>query len=357
MRKYFYSIPTFTSSTWALLGISRFLLAFVVMISSGHLNKFTDVGLFLSVIREFGGKTAVMVFLMISGISVGRSIMKSNEGFIKRRFLRIYPLYFVAVLITVFLQYYLGSPYLVNGTNYVAAGLMTSISNFLLLQGLVSLTIIYNGALWSLSVEFFLYLILPLIFTMRLRYVYILALISLIIFITHTHFLSPHLYGVLHIIWAWPFIIGFLLAVRKQFFGIIPLILIGAFGIYHNYKMDYVQEPYSYLWFIVAFIVVVFFIYFKITLSKNIKVVFDYLGTISYPLYLFHYPFYFILYDLGIRESYLFVCLAILFSIPFNYIFDVWLRSVFWEPFIEKIELILNIFLGNRVVNKLEKMN
>jgi peptidoglycan/LPS O-acetylase OafA/YrhL len=40
---------------------------------------------------------------MISGISVGHSFNKNKAGFLKRRFLRIYPLYFAeAILGTVF---------------------------------------------------------------------------------------------------------------------------------------------------------------------------------------------------------------------------------------------------------------
>lgn len=355
MIKYFHKNPTFTSSTWAILALTRFLLAFIVMVGNGHLDKFTDVGGFFSVIREFGGKTAVMVFLMISGISVGYSFMKSKTGFLKRRFLRIYPLYFTAVLGTVLLQYYLGSPYLVKVTNYQAAGYLTSISNFLLLQGIASLTILYNSPLWSISVEVFLYLMLPLLHVLRLRYTYIIAFLSLVLYIAHSYLFSLDLYGAQHIIYAWPFIVGFLITVKKQFWGVIPLLLMGAFGIYYDFEMEFVSEKYGFIWFLITVSLVIYFMYVKLDLPNHVIIIFNYLGTISYPLYLFHIPFYFILYHIGIREDYFLVSIAIILCIPTNYIFDVWLKKIFWKPLVAKTEFIANRLLSNRTAIILKK--
>jgi peptidoglycan/LPS O-acetylase OafA/YrhL len=351
MKKYFYSELTFTSSTWALLAISRFFLAFIVMAAYGHLDKFTDLNIFFNTIREFGGKAAVMVFLMISGISVGYSMMKSKEGFFKRRFLRIYPLYFIAVLLAVVLQYYLGSPYLVRDTTFVAAGNLTSISNFLLLQGIASLPITYNNPLWSISVEVFLYLILPLLYRLRFHYVYLIALLSVLLFLTHTHLFLINLFGVQHIIYAWPFLIGFLIAVKKQFWGALSLILIGAFGIYYNFLMAVVIEKFAFMWFLLTVALVICFMYVKINLPNYIKICFNYLGMISYPMYLFHIPFYFILYRIGIRDAYLLVSLAILFCIPINFIFDIWLKQIFWKPLVHNIESLSNRFSINLTEN------
>lgn len=338
MRKYFYSEATFTSSTWALLAVTRFFLAFIVMLAYGHLDKFSDLSFFYIMIREFGGKAAVMVFLMISGISVGYSILKSKEGFFKRRFLRIYPLYFIAVLLAVFLQNYLGSPYLVRDTTFVAAGYLTTISNFLLLQGIASLSITYNNPVWSISVEVFLYLILPLLYTLRLPYIYLIAIFSVLLYVTHTHLFVLSLYGVQHIIYAWPFIIGFLIAVKKEFWGVLPLILIGTFGIYYNFLMEVVIEKFAFIWFLLTVVLVISFMYAKINLPNTIKSFFNYLGMISYPMYLFHIPFYFILYHIGIRDTYLFVGLGILFCIPINFIFDIWLKKIFWKPLVTNIQ-------------------
>lgn len=144
-----------TESTWAIFAITRFLLAFVVLIH--HIEIYFDFikgNSKLEFIASFGGKASVLGFLLISGISIGHSFSIKKEGFLKRRFLRIYPLYFFAVLFTVILQYYLGSPYQLPNSNLVSAGIFTSIGNLLLLQGIAVIPIIYNYPLWSLGVEY-----------------------------------------------------------------------------------------------------------------------------------------------------------------------------------------------------------
>jgi peptidoglycan/LPS O-acetylase OafA/YrhL len=213
MNKCFYKNPTFTDSTWALLAITRFCLAFIVMY--GHLY-FHVLGLKLMTFQfifDLGGKAAVMAFLLISGLSIGYSYDKNNVGFIKRRFLRIYPLYFTAVLLGVFLQYYLKSPYELPNSTMVAAGNLTSVANFLLLQGITAITITYNGPLWSIGVEVFLYLMVPLLMLLRMRYIVIITLISMFAF---TFLDYDFLFGYSNFIWAWPFLIGFIISAKKK---------------------------------------------------------------------------------------------------------------------------------------------
>jgi peptidoglycan/LPS O-acetylase OafA/YrhL len=347
IKKYFYSQPTFTSSTWALLAITRFFLALMVMVSLGHLNNFVKVDGLLRDLGDFGGKTAVIAFLMISGISIGYSFNKNKKGFLKRRFLRIYPLYFAAIFGTVILQFYLGSPYMVKDTNFAVSGYLTSIANFLLLQGIVAIDISYNGPVWSISVEAFLYLMLPLIFNLRLRWIYLIAIVSLTSFILHPYIGGVSLYGKKHLIYAWPFIVGFLIAVKRQFWCTIPIILVGAFGIYYSYLFELISEKYSFIWFFITFVLIVFVLYFKIDLSKKTKFLFNFLGTISFPMYLFHIPLYFLLYYLGFRESYSFVGLSVLLSIPIHYVFDVWLSRIFWKPVVAKVMGLSNVVFSN----------
>jgi peptidoglycan/LPS O-acetylase OafA/YrhL len=302
----------------------------------------------------FGGKTAVMVFLMISGISVGRSFNKNKAGFLKRRFLRIYPLYFAAILGTVFLQFYLGSPYFVNNSTYVAAGNLTSCANLLLLQGIAALNIMYNVPVWSIGVEFFLYLMLPLLFKLRLRYIYLIS-ISSVFFYLFSHNLSISLYGVQHAMYAWPFIIGFLIATKQQFWYTIPIVLVGTFAIYNNYLLELVLEKYSFIWYFVTFIFVVFLLYFKIELSKNTKFLFNFLGTISFPMYLFHIPLYLLMYHFGIRESYAFVGFSLLVCIPIHYVFDVWLSRIFWKSLVAQAEALSNVLFSKVISYKISK--
>lgn len=333
MKKIFYNKPTFTDTTWALLALTRFCLAFIVMY--GHLYRHILGLKFISFqfLFDLGGKASVMVFLLISGISIGHSFVTNSLGFIKRRFLRIYPLYFIAVLFGILLQYYLGSPYVLPNSTMVAAGSLTSVSNLLLLQGIASITITYNGPLWSIGVEVFLYLMTPLLMYLRMRYIIIITLISMFAF---TFLYHDFLFGYSNFIWAWPFLIGFIISAKKN--PLFAFLLFGLTLFIVFYQQKIFAESLSILLVSFSIIVILMSMYVKLDLSKKNKIFLNFLGTISYPLYIFHFPLYLLLYHLGIRESYIFVCLVILFCIPINYIFDVWLKKIFWKPLVYNIE-------------------
>lgn len=346
MNKLFNNKPIFTDSAWALLALTRFCLAFIVMLYIGHLSHFVhfaEYPMLFEKITNLGGRAAVVGFLFISGISIGYSYFQKKEGFLKRRFLRIYPLYFFAVLFAVFLQYFIGSPYQLPGVTMVAVGDLTSLANFLLLQGILSIDITYNSPLWSISVEFFLYLMVPLLFKLRLRYVYIVLIASMVLFTFEASIISQmDLYGVKIAIYAWPFILGFLISAKKQIKYTIPFLIMGVVSILYNVNL--MPDKLCWLTFSAVVLTVFFSIYVNIKLSDRTIKVFNFLGTISYPMYLFHIPLYLLLYYLGVREAYVFVLLVIVIVVPINYILDDYLKKVFWKPLVNTIELIINGF-------------
>src|SRR4051812_3996977 len=73
----------YTESSWALLAGLRFFLAFIVF--AGHLSWFADLGAILTGVSSFGGRPAVLGFLLISGLSIGHSIVSRPEGYFRRR--------------------------------------------------------------------------------------------------------------------------------------------------------------------------------------------------------------------------------------------------------------------------------
>jgi peptidoglycan/LPS O-acetylase OafA/YrhL len=347
MNRYFSNKPTFTESTWAVLAITRFFLAFVVLY--GHLF-FHILGLkFMpfQFIFDLGGKAAVMVFLLISGISIGHSYVRNRKEFFERRFLRIYPLYFIAVLFTVLLQYYVGSPYEVANSTMIAAGNLTSIANFLLLQGIASIAITYNGPLWSIGVEVFLYLMVPILMILRMRYILIITLISMFAF---TFLDNYFLYGYGNLLWAWPFLIGFIISAKKKPSFAIPLLGLSVFIVLYQHKIF--SDSLSIVLTSFGTLVCLIAMYMKLDLSKNTKIFFNFLGTISYPIYIFHLPIFILLYYLGVRESYSFIGLVILLCIAINYIFDVWLKKIFWKPLVDYIVTYIKEFKIKRMSNK-----
>jgi peptidoglycan/LPS O-acetylase OafA/YrhL len=326
-----------TESTWAIFAITRFLLAFVVLIH--HIEIYFDFikgNSKLEFIASFGGKASVLGFLLISGISIGHSFYINKDGFLIRRFLRIYPLYFFAVLFTVFLQYGLGSPYQLPNSNLVSAGIFTSIGNLLLLQGIAVIPIIYNYPLWSLGVECFLYLMVPLLFRLRLRYILVILVISICTFL----FKRDFFYGYIILKWAWPFIIGLIIVAKKQ--TSLTILLLIAMPIITAYDKISFSPLLSWLNVSLVAIICLFSLNFEVQLSKTVQKVFNFLGTISYPIYVLHLPILLLLYHCGITEVYTLIGLVILITIPLNYIFDDWLKRIFWKPLVSDFNGKLN---------------
>lgn len=81
---------------WAILAGLRFLLALIVV--GVHLARFANPNSLICRMAHLGGFTAVIGFLVVSGISMAASVERRPQGFLGRRVLRIYPLYLAAVL-------------------------------------------------------------------------------------------------------------------------------------------------------------------------------------------------------------------------------------------------------------------
>ena len=145
--------PVFDESSWAALAALRFAMASIVFL--GHLWWFTDVPRPLHALGILGGKAAVLGFLLISGVSIGHSFAERPDGYFVRRFLRIYPLYFVCVCFTQFLIFALPSPYGVPRVTLLGSGWKTAAANLLFLQDFAAVAVTFNSPLWTLSVEVF----------------------------------------------------------------------------------------------------------------------------------------------------------------------------------------------------------
>src|SRR6218665_3154567 len=91
-------------SQWALLALMRFGLSAIVAV--GHLGLFLpgEAG-WIHAANLLDGKAAVIGFLMISGYSIHASLEREPDGFLLRRFLRVYPLYFLCVLFTCLVEF------------------------------------------------------------------------------------------------------------------------------------------------------------------------------------------------------------------------------------------------------------
>lgn len=116
------------------------------------------------------GHYAVDVFIVLSGFSLMLSVIKNNYSikggiavFLKRRAIRILPPYYFSVLLSLLLiAFFIGSK---SGDRWDAAipvGIQELITHLFLIHDFFSDTIFkINYALWSISVEFRIYLFFP----------------------------------------------------------------------------------------------------------------------------------------------------------------------------------------------------
>jgi peptidoglycan/LPS O-acetylase OafA/YrhL len=291
---------------------------------------------------ELGGKAAVACFLLISGLSIGYSYKKSSVGYLQRRFLRIYPLYFFSILVTVFLQYFLGSPYHLPGVEMKSAGIITSIGNFFFLQGFLTIAIPYNGVVWTLAIEFFYYLLAPLLIKLSNTIIHILIITSILCFTLLNH---PSLYGYNALIYAWAWLIGFFISAQSQTLFSLIYLGFGTIAIYLNKHI--MSESLSFITFASFSLVSVLSIYSNFKLYSFLKNWFNYMGELSYPLYLFHMPLFLIFYYLGVRSSWVFLLLLLILIVPINFVFDKKLKQIYWKPII----LYINSKIASNVYN------
>jgi peptidoglycan/LPS O-acetylase OafA/YrhL len=134
------------------------------------LSKYTGLSIF-NYTDGFGAMYAVPLFFLISGYCIHASnirYIKSNshlplKDYYFRRFLRIYPPYLVALLITLAVNYSTITNYKPNGDDVLI--------HFFSLQGFTaSYFNTINIVLWTISVEIAFYAIYPIFYFIRFKY-------------------------------------------------------------------------------------------------------------------------------------------------------------------------------------------
>ncbi len=300
------------------MGIIRFLLALsVVTFHSNNLSHF----------RLFHQSLAVVSFFIISGFYMSlvldskyRPLKKRYQTFISNRFLRIYPLYFVVLFLTVGSSavkyfFHIGTPdnaishYLFYLPQTTHEGLETI--NFLVRNITLLLTTDYffvgsrgPGFLiiqqaWSLQVELIFYLIVPFLFYMKKKFLVLLSIAYVLVFFGYFH-LYHHM--------EQP-------TLTYRFFEYFVFFLLGILSYYWCKKVERLSLP---LLFhkIVAGIIILYILlytflpqnspahiydittfpyYFFLTLSissifivSRKSVIDNFIGGISYPLFVSH---------------------------------------------------------------------
>ena len=322
----------YTRSSWAVLGLVRFLLAGVVFFA--HLRGFTRVPGWISTIIQFDASSAVIAFFLISGVSIGHSYLHSRNGFLKRRFLRIYPLYCVAVLSAMGIAWFYGSTLSWRNTTLHDIGLANSIGNLFMLQGVTCSTVGFNFPLWSINIEVFYYVLTPLFFRLNRSIIVLSISISLYLFtirmrlLPEVYFLSQS--GFWALAWAW--LTGFLLARESQTILSCLFVTTGAILIY-------LSGDKAYGGITIGLTLMTILVAGKLRIPSCAEAFFEWLGDLSYPLYCLHTPICIILTLNRAPVAYWRVITLTLFlTTLFYYIFDVFCKKMIFRPAADHFE-------------------
>lgn len=263
-------------STWPVLAGVRFLLAMCVMIGHSYMvYPLTDEQLILKV----GGIPAVLGFFIISGYSIAHSIYDAPQGYLKRRFLRIMPLYYASIIFALLPVVFYGYSILLTSERIISMPQQTDILWLLIfMQGGAIVTPLLLSPLWSISCEMLYYCMAPWLRRKESLLILAIGVVSLAqYFILTVHmevilaftdmFIAP-----LALAWAW--LGGFLYYRNPKSKVTLGLLWLGAAFTFH-------------LTFALALVLVLNA--HRIKLSPRMQRVMVYLGDISYPLYLVHW--------------------------------------------------------------------
>ncbi|HIF9122709.1 TPA: acyltransferase family protein [Photobacterium damselae] len=281
----------------------RVLLALMVMFY--HIGVLANIEYLLI----FSGDGAVKCFFVISGYLITRSYFKNKDlkTYVKSRFLRIYPLYFIVIMVSVLAGLFLTSSsiddYLAGGTKYLVSNLL--FLNFLQpsLPGVFNGQGYHdaiNGSLWTIKIEVMFYISVPIIYGYLHKFVSKekLTVIFYILSLGCFYFVSFLVdnYGVNN-------------SLNNQLPSMMSYFMVGAFFNFIDIsnprykKIIIAATPFSvlllyfdYEFFEPIFIgVIVFFIAFCLPIMK----VNNSIGDLSYGIYIWHFPVIQIMISMG----------------------------------------------------------
>lgn len=277
---------------WAILSLTRFYLAFIIFNAhfgltvspSAHLMVDHPYYLFG---RQLGSLAAILGFLAISGYSIAHSYGRP-ENFYGRRVGRVWPSLIFATLGFAAALYVWGPITNTLGPVHHAPSFISFVGTLLGVNAFFWPS--FMGPTWSLSVEMFFYAATPLLARARLP-----VLAGLMAVSAATYWLSFRLdidnlsgarYGLaaLALFWAWG--VGFLFQRRPS---LVTAFLLTASGAFLLTKLNYEGGYYATDTWLIAAGAIVAGHAVRIDLGR-FRAVMNYLGDLSYPLYLVHYP-------------------------------------------------------------------
>lgn len=206
------------------------------------------------------------------------------------------------------------------------------IGNSLLLQTFLVKPMSFNTPLWSLSVEVFFYLCAPLFARLSARWIFAFIIFSLACYMlpqredfgTVYYVLSK--FNALRYMWAW--LLGFMLWHYRSKFISIFAVVCGSVVFFH----EHTTEVFSIVTYLIAILSLLASPYIQARAFRMPG--WHFLGEISYPLYLFHYPVLIAAYFYGFRDTSTLVLFVFGVSLIMYLFIDKFLKSVYLEPWL-----------------------
>jgi peptidoglycan/LPS O-acetylase OafA/YrhL len=312
------------ASGWAILSALRFFLAMVVVLGHccffvGGRHDWTYIGLWLN------QGSAVFGFFILSGYSIAASLERSPAGFYRRRFIRIWPLYLgciaLGLLVSLRIPHGLAWPL---GGHLPATSLASSVASLLMLQTILAPPLPIVGQIWSLSPEWWHYMVAPLLRKLSTFTLLTLLTASFLAFMT----IAPppgggaegFSHGLSLITLSWLWVTGFIYRrFDREPTGIAMLLIPSVLALFFGH---FTGLP-------------LFISIFTLLLSGEFKIpdlfcrICSFLGDVSFPLYLFHIPVMVLLISFGVRASAPIVFTALLASCAALYAIDYPSRAYF----------------------------
>ena len=295
---------------WAVIGGVRFFLAVIVLF--GHIAHFCVLPRWAENISHLDPFSAVLSFFLISGFSIAASLdrepgdlknnLKNSLNYYERRVSRIYPVYLACYLLAAVPFLVWGQAVDTNGYGLMQAphSIWDFVGGAFLLQGLLTHLVVTLGPSWTLGLEAQLYALAPLLKRLRTGMLLGLAAASLLAFVNYSRLTHVDLTdmrwgeGTAFLAWAW--ILGFVFYRHRDALWAKALLtgaaLLGAcvhvggignfgpltvgitvFALLHGKQMDHGGQMEN---------------------GREVETRFtrplSYLGDVSYPLYMVHWP-------------------------------------------------------------------
>jgi peptidoglycan/LPS O-acetylase OafA/YrhL len=271
-------------SHWAVLAGLRFFLAATVFL--GHYALFVKpdrIGIFGDAYLNPG--SAVFGFFVISGYSIAASLDREEANFVLRRVVRIWPLYLFCVGLGVAMSPLMPFTWPDGGKIAPTPTSLSILASAFMLQSFISYPIPIIGPIWSLSIEWWHYMAAP--WFKKLPSFALAACLAAsfaaYIFIKP----PPHegadqlRYGLPALVLSWMWITGFLYyRYRGKPLGFAILALPSVFAATLGH---FTGAPL----FVAIFVLV---LAAEWAVPKPVVRALNFLGDVSYPMYLLHFP-------------------------------------------------------------------